>query len=285
MSSPSSWSLWGTTPIRARILRPSTAGSRPKIRNSPSVTRRNAADHPIVDDFPAPVGPRNPNDSTARPVTSMPSTAVKSPKRLTSLRAEMRGSDMRWSTLSVGSCPMPVRLLTPTDLDTVLAINQSGVPGVGTIEAAQLAHLVGHWRRRLALVATIDAQARPTTSRARSSPASASSSAPVPATAVSTTAGSPSATTTSPTSTGSRSRPSSRVAVSAGRCTTRSSGAPTPLVPARGQSTAAQRRLAGVPRPPRLRRGRPAGDRLRLPRQPDGQTPPLTLPSREVSAS
>jgi predicted GNAT superfamily acetyltransferase len=49
---------------------------------------------------------------------------------------------------------MPVRLLTPNDLDRVLAINQSGVPGVGTIEATQLAHLVDE--SSMALVATVD---------------------------------------------------------------------------------------------------------------------------------
>jgi predicted GNAT superfamily acetyltransferase len=49
---------------------------------------------------------------------------------------------------------MPVRLLTPTDLDRVLAINESGVPGVGTIEAAALAHLVDE--SSIALVATVD---------------------------------------------------------------------------------------------------------------------------------
>ena len=42
-------------------------------------------------------------------------------------------------------------------------------------------------------------------------------------------------------------------------------------VHARGQPAAAQRPVAGVPRRSRLRRGRPAGDRLRHPRQPDGQ--------------
>ena len=49
---------------------------------------------------------------------------------------------------------MPVRLLTPNDLDRVLAINQSGVPGVGTIESAELAHLVDE--SSIALVATVD---------------------------------------------------------------------------------------------------------------------------------
>jgi predicted GNAT superfamily acetyltransferase len=58
------------------------------------------------------------------------------------------------AALSLGSCAMPVRLLTPSDLDRVLAINQSGVPGVGTIEAAELAHLVDE--SSIALVATVD---------------------------------------------------------------------------------------------------------------------------------
>jgi predicted GNAT superfamily acetyltransferase len=49
---------------------------------------------------------------------------------------------------------MPVRLLTPTDLDRVLSINEGGVPGVGTIEAAALAHLVDE--SSMALVVTVD---------------------------------------------------------------------------------------------------------------------------------
>ena len=49
---------------------------------------------------------------------------------------------------------MPVRLLTPNDLDRVLAINESGVPGVGAIEATALAHLVDE--SSIALVATVD---------------------------------------------------------------------------------------------------------------------------------
>ena len=49
---------------------------------------------------------------------------------------------------------MPVRLLVPADLDRVLAINESGVPGVGPIDASQLAHLVDE--SSMALVATVD---------------------------------------------------------------------------------------------------------------------------------
>jgi predicted GNAT superfamily acetyltransferase len=48
---------------------------------------------------------------------------------------------------------MPIRLLTPLDLDRVLAINASGEPGVGTVDAAQLAHLVDE--SSIALVATV----------------------------------------------------------------------------------------------------------------------------------
>ena len=49
---------------------------------------------------------------------------------------------------------MPVRLLTPTDLDCVLAINQGGVPGVGALDADKLAHLVD--QSCMTLVATVD---------------------------------------------------------------------------------------------------------------------------------
>ena len=49
---------------------------------------------------------------------------------------------------------MAVRFLVPTDLDRVLALNESGVPGVGAINAPRLAHLVD--QSSIALVATID---------------------------------------------------------------------------------------------------------------------------------
>jgi predicted GNAT superfamily acetyltransferase len=58
---------------------------------------------------------------------------------------------MRQATLSVASTPMSVRLLTPDDLDQVLAINQGGVPAVGALDAQALAHLVE--QSTLALVA------------------------------------------------------------------------------------------------------------------------------------
>jgi len=49
---------------------------------------------------------------------------------------------------------MPVRLITPTDLDRVLTINQGGVPGVGALDADKLAHLVDE--SCMTLVATVD---------------------------------------------------------------------------------------------------------------------------------
>jgi hypothetical protein len=42
----------------------------------------------IVDDFPAPLGPRKPNTSPRATATSMPRTASNVPKRLRSPRAE-----------------------------------------------------------------------------------------------------------------------------------------------------------------------------------------------------
>src|SRR5687768_4587510 len=169
-SCSSSWSCWGTTPIRALICLPSRAGSIPKIRSSPSVT---GDTHPIiriVDDLPAPFGPRNPNDSPRWTDTSMPLTAMKSPNVLTRSRASISGSaveDMRVATLLRGcrtdsagfvaiACDgttssavevkgqlrspgvtFEIREYRPDDLAAVHAINEAEVPRVGseTIEA------------------------------------------------------------------------------------------------------------------------------------------------------
>ncbi len=46
----------------------------------------------MVEVLPAPLGPRKPNDSPAATSKSMPSTAVKLPKRLVSARAWMSGA-------------------------------------------------------------------------------------------------------------------------------------------------------------------------------------------------
>src|SRR5919106_3915864 len=99
VSSMSSVSSCGTTPRRPRMVTPSFAGSRPKTRSVPSVTGET---HPImrmVDVFPAPLGPRKPNASPRRRAKSIPSTAVKSPKRFTSPWAWMSESEVPAATL------------------------------------------------------------------------------------------------------------------------------------------------------------------------------------------
>src|SRR6185312_1394393 len=63
----------------------------PRIVSSPEVT---GATHPImriVELLPAPFGPRKPKASPGRTSRSMPSTAVKAPKRVCKLRALMSG--------------------------------------------------------------------------------------------------------------------------------------------------------------------------------------------------
>src|SRR5207253_11051512 len=47
------------------------------------------------------------------------------------------------------------------------------------------------------------------------------------------------------------------------------------VVHARGEPAPAQRRIASLPYAKRIRRGGPAGNALRPPRQPDGETTPL----------
>ena len=61
------------------------------MRSSPSDTGDTQPIMRIVEVFPAPFGPRKPNASPRPTVMSMPSTAVNSPKRLTSPRAVMSG--------------------------------------------------------------------------------------------------------------------------------------------------------------------------------------------------
>ncbi len=63
---------------------PSRTGSMPRMRSSPPLGGEVQPIIRMVDDLPAPLGPRKPNASPARTSTSMPSTAVKSPNRFTS---------------------------------------------------------------------------------------------------------------------------------------------------------------------------------------------------------
>ena len=59
------------------------------MRSSPPLTGETAAIIRIVEDLPAPLGPRKPNASPRRTSTSMPRTASKSPNDLRSPRAEI----------------------------------------------------------------------------------------------------------------------------------------------------------------------------------------------------
>src|SRR5215471_3117499 len=91
VSSTSSVSSCGTTPRRARISRPSLTGSRPRMDSSPALGGDTQPIIRMVEDLPAPFGPRNPNASPACRSKSIPSTAVKLPNRLTRPRARISG--------------------------------------------------------------------------------------------------------------------------------------------------------------------------------------------------
>ena len=67
--------------MRARIVAPDRAGSRPKTRNVPAVTGETAPIILMVEVLPAPLGPRKPNASPAATWKSTASTAVNEPKR------------------------------------------------------------------------------------------------------------------------------------------------------------------------------------------------------------
>ncbi len=61
--------------MRARIRGPSRAGSMPSTRSVPALIGETALTMRIVDDLPAPFGPRKPNTSPRCSSKSMPSTA------------------------------------------------------------------------------------------------------------------------------------------------------------------------------------------------------------------
>src|SRR5215204_4966781 len=73
----------------------------PNTRSSPAVTGDVQPIIRIVDDLPAPFGPRKPNASPWWTSTSMPSTAVNSPNRLTTACAETNTPPGMRSTLPV----------------------------------------------------------------------------------------------------------------------------------------------------------------------------------------
>src|ERR687888_322758 len=103
VSSRSSVSCCGTTPRRARIAAPSFRGSRPRMLSVPPDGGETQPTMRIVDVLPAPFGPRKPNASPFCTSKSMPSTATRAPKRLTSPRACTSGS----SVAAVIPCKLP----------------------------------------------------------------------------------------------------------------------------------------------------------------------------------
>src|ERR1700722_18370874 len=81
---------------------PSFDGSIPSTRRVPSLRGLMHEIIRMVDVLPAPLGPRKPNDSPLAMVKSTPSTATKSPKRLTSPCASTMGAG------TVAPAPAPV---------------------------------------------------------------------------------------------------------------------------------------------------------------------------------
>ena len=69
---------------------PSRAGSKPMIRKAPPVGFDTQPIIRMVDDLPAPLGPKKPKTSPRSTSKSMPSTAVKSPNRLVSPQAAIK---------------------------------------------------------------------------------------------------------------------------------------------------------------------------------------------------
>src|SRR3954465_3074757 len=92
VSSVSRLSSCGTTPSRARMCGPRWRTSSPKTVSEPS---DGGETHPIiriVDDLPAPFGPRKPKASPSPTWKSMPATATRSSKRLVSPRASTKAA-------------------------------------------------------------------------------------------------------------------------------------------------------------------------------------------------
>src|SRR5436190_4482940 len=96
VSSMSSVSDCGTTPIRARISGPSMTGSMSRTRSVPAVTGETQPIIRIVEVLPAPFGPRKPNASPRATSKSIASTAVISPNFFVSPRAWI--SEPSWAS-------------------------------------------------------------------------------------------------------------------------------------------------------------------------------------------
>src|SRR6185437_1313001 len=93
----------GTTPSRDRMDGPSVAGSLPRMRRVPPVTGDTAPTIRMVEDLPAPFGPRKPKDSPRATEKSIELTAVKLPKVLVRERAWISGSPERPASVIIGS--------------------------------------------------------------------------------------------------------------------------------------------------------------------------------------
>src|SRR5215472_13057369 len=94
VSSTSRVSSCGTTPRRPRIAGPSLTGFMPRMTSSPLVGGETQPIMRIVEDLPAPFGPRKPNASPRRSSKSMPSTAVNCPNRFVRPVARMSTSGL-----------------------------------------------------------------------------------------------------------------------------------------------------------------------------------------------
>ena len=81
--------------MRARMAGPSVSGSRPSTVSVPPERGDTHATIRIVDDFPAPLGPRKPNTSPRATSMSIPRTASNVPKLLRSPRARTRAMGTR----------------------------------------------------------------------------------------------------------------------------------------------------------------------------------------------
>src|SRR6201996_874484 len=74
---------------------PSFTGSPPRMVRSPRVGGETQPSMRMVEDFPAPFGPRKPNASPRKRSKSIPSTAVKPPNRFVRPRARTSTSGTR----------------------------------------------------------------------------------------------------------------------------------------------------------------------------------------------
>src|SRR6202008_4410499 len=80
---------------RALIAAPSRTGSPPRMVRSPDVGGETQPSMRMVEDFPAPFGPRKPNASPRKRSKLIPSTAVKLPNRFVRPRARTSTSGTR----------------------------------------------------------------------------------------------------------------------------------------------------------------------------------------------